>query len=859
MATVYLAEDLKHHRQVAIKVLRPELAATVGPERFMQEIEIAARLQHPHILPVYDSGQADGFLYYVMPFVEGESLRDRLARSGELPEVDALRLVTEIAEALVHAHAQGVVHRDIKPENVMLSGRHALVMDFGVAKAVSEASGRNQITTAGVALGTPTYMAPEQAMADPQLDHRVDIYALGVLGYELLVGEPPFASRSPQQVLAAHITQSPEPIAARRPGVSPLLAAVLMKCLAKRPADRWQSGTELLAQLEPLLTPGAGITPSQTRPHAAVMVGEAPHSSRTWVLAAGTAVLVVLVALVLWKGGADAPDTTTLGQRVQVTLDPGLELDPMLSPDGKFIAYSAGSSTEMRVFVRQVDGGAAHPVAPDLAGYQRAPRWSPDGARILLRSARGLALAPALGGPARILVPGAMVYSDAVWSPDGKEIAYASEDSLYRLGIDGGAPRAIAAADAFFLLAWSPDGRWIAGTAGNAGYAYGTGSNLGDLSPGDVMVVPAGGGAPIIAVGGNGALNASPTWLPDGRLLFVSNRDGARDIYVTALARDGRATGRATRLSTGLSAHSLSVSSDGTRLAYSTFLESVNIWSAPVAAGVEQSAATARPETRERQVIEGFDISPDGRSLVFDTDRDGNQHIYRAPIGGGAAQQLTNGAWDDFIPAFSPDGREVVFHSFQFGTRNIAIVPSEGGARTAVTRDTLTSINSLQPHWSPDGRSLVFLHRLPRPTVARVLHRNAGTWGEPSDIHSYRDAGWRPQFSADGRDVLLVDRGELLVVSATGGAPRTLIASPEWFVVQGTWAEDGRSAFALVTDSSGATALLQVTPGGRPRRILRFDDPARQPTRYGLLARNGRLYFTYGEREADIAVVALVR
>ena len=160
MATVYLAEDLKHHRKVAVKVLRPELAAALGAERFLREIEIAARLQHPHILPLLDSGEADGFLYYVMPYVEGESLRDRLAREGELPVHEAVRLLVEIADALAYAHAQGVVHRDIKPDNVMLSGRHALVMDFGVAKAVSEATGRQQLTTAGVALGTPAYMAP---------------------------------------------------------------------------------------------------------------------------------------------------------------------------------------------------------------------------------------------------------------------------------------------------------------------------------------------------------------------------------------------------------------------------------------------------------------------------------------------------------------------------------------------------------------------------------------------------------------------------------------------------------------------------------------------------------------------------
>ncbi len=196
MATVYLAEDLKHHRKVALKVLRPELAATLGPERFFREIEVAAKLQHPHILPLHDSGEAQGFLYYVMPFVDGQNLRGRLTRQGELPIHQAVKLLAEVADALAYAHAQGVVHRDIKPDNVLLSGRHALVTDFGVAKAVSEATGRQQLTTAGIAIGTPAYMAPEQASADPHLDHRVDIYALGAMGYELLVGRPPFTGNS---------------------------------------------------------------------------------------------------------------------------------------------------------------------------------------------------------------------------------------------------------------------------------------------------------------------------------------------------------------------------------------------------------------------------------------------------------------------------------------------------------------------------------------------------------------------------------------------------------------------------------------------------------------------------------------
>src|SRR6266496_1010470 len=249
MATVYLAFDVKHHRKVAVKVLRPELAAALGGDRFTREIETAAQFQHPHVLPLLDSGEASSLLYYVMPYVEGESLRDRLARHGELPIHDAVKILIEITDALAYAHAHGVVHRDIKPDNVLLSGRHALVMDFGVAKALSEATGRQHLTTAGIALGTPAYMAPEQAAADPHLDHRVDIYAVGAMGYELLAGRPPFTASTPQQVLAAQVTQTPESVRVHRPSIAPGLEQIIMRCLAKRPADRWQTAEELLAQL----------------------------------------------------------------------------------------------------------------------------------------------------------------------------------------------------------------------------------------------------------------------------------------------------------------------------------------------------------------------------------------------------------------------------------------------------------------------------------------------------------------------------------------------------------------------------------------------------------------------------------
>ncbi|MEX1999618.1 MAG: serine/threonine-protein kinase [Gemmatimonadales bacterium] len=292
MATVYLAKDLKHDRQVAIKVLRPELAAALGPDRFPREIRIVAQLQHPHVLPLHDSGELAGFLYYVMPFVEGESLRAKVEREGQLPVHEAVRILKEVADALAYAHSRGVMHRDIKPDNVMLSGRHALVMDFGVAKAVSNAGGE-KLTTVGVAVGTPTYMSPEQATGEEHIDHRSDVYALGVLGYELLAGTPPFTGKTAQAILSSHVLDLPKDLATVRSSVSPALSDLIMHCLEKNPADRPQSAEEVLHQLEAVATPSGGITPTDTRPVRITRGQAAPTRSRRAVLGTIAAALVL--------------------------------------------------------------------------------------------------------------------------------------------------------------------------------------------------------------------------------------------------------------------------------------------------------------------------------------------------------------------------------------------------------------------------------------------------------------------------------------------------------------------------------------------------------------------------------------
>jgi serine/threonine-protein kinase len=230
---VYLAEDLKHHRQVAVKVLRPELASALGPERFHREIKIAARLTHPHILPLHDSGESNGFLYYVMPYVEGESLADRLSREKQLPVDDALRLAREVSAGLDYAHRHDVVHRDIKPENIMLHDGSAMVTDFGIGKAVSAAGG-DEITQTGVTIGTPAYMSPEQAASEPEIDGRSDLYSLGCVLYEMLAGEPLFTGPTPQAIIAKRFTQTPPDLCTTRETIPPGIAQAVKKLLASR-------------------------------------------------------------------------------------------------------------------------------------------------------------------------------------------------------------------------------------------------------------------------------------------------------------------------------------------------------------------------------------------------------------------------------------------------------------------------------------------------------------------------------------------------------------------------------------------------------------------------------------------------
>ena len=310
MSRVFVATEKSLNRQVVVKVLPPDLAAGVNRERFRREIQLAAQLQHPHIVPLHAAGSTGDLLYFTMPYIEGESLRHALHEGVRFSPREVVRILHDVSDALAYAHSRGVIHRDIKPGNVLRSGSHAVVTDFGVAKAISAAMPAVGMTTSGMAIGTPAYMAPEQLAGDPAADHRVDIYALGLLGYELLAGEAPFKASSPQETMAAQLTRAPESIAKRRPDAPAALAALLTRCLAKNPADRPQNATEVVSLLDSLEVSSGAMAPLR-----------AFTPARMWI-AGGAIAVVATVAIAMWPRNAVVPPLPPLGDTTNVVQVP---------------------------------------------------------------------------------------------------------------------------------------------------------------------------------------------------------------------------------------------------------------------------------------------------------------------------------------------------------------------------------------------------------------------------------------------------------------------------------------------------------------------------------------------------------
>jgi serine/threonine-protein kinase len=456
MATVYLAHDLKHDRDVAIKILHPELAAALGGERFLSEIKTTAKLQHPHILPLLDSGEADGLLYYVMPYVTGETLRARLERERQLPIADALRIAREVADALGAAHALGVIHRDIKPENILLQGGHALVADFGIALAVQQAGGA-RMTQTGLSLGTPQYMSPEQATGEKNIDLRSDLYALGAVTYEMLVGEAPFTGPSVQAIVARVMTEQPRGIVVQRKAVPPAVEIAVMRALEKLPADRYSSAAEFVAAL------GA-------------QVSVAPVLARTaewkWVYA----MLAVTAAAMCIAGGwllghRPMSSAAAVVWNTSVVLPDSLALEPLitnsegmatiaLSPDGSQLAFVSRKGTYPQLFIRRLSDFSVRAI--DGTEGALAPFFSPSGDAVGFFAGGSLKRVALSDSRVTTVEPNIVDAWGGAWAPDGRMfVSMQRASQLVEIGPGGDSLRTISCRGGCAFPELLPGGRYV--------------------------------------------------------------------------------------------------------------------------------------------------------------------------------------------------------------------------------------------------------------------------------------------------------------------------------------------------------------------------------------------------------------
>ena len=847
MATVYLARDLRHRRAVAVKVLHPELSAQLGPERFLKEIELTASLQHPHILPLFDSGEAGGSLYYVMPYVNGESLRARLARERLLPVDEAVRITREVASALDYAHRHGVVHRDVKPENILLHDGAALVADFGIALAVAHATGE-RITQTGFSIGTPQYMAPEQAMAEREIDARADIYALGVVLYEMLSGEPPFTGPTAQAVVARVMTDRPRSLAAARDTVPPHVETAVMTALARVPADRFATAAAFSTALGPTTAPAARSAPRRASRSARRAMG---------LVAAGALAVGAVLGWMVARARGDDKAATTAARgpvRFTITVDSGTlgsrewwTSAPAISPDGRTIVYGASSPTGVRLYARDVGDVGARP----LAGTEDAdwPFFSPDGVWVGFSSRGALRKVRLAGGsPITITeVPAPQRVAGADWGAHDT-IVYSTFGAgmLYRVPATGGTATRIAVADTSQTLIHPhhlPDGQTLLVSVTRS---LGSGGRIGilDLRTGRLRQFSTGNGPRYLAghiyySSAAGELyrqafdidaltpRGNPEEIAHGLdIVFAANTafgvsPGGTLVYRPSAGRSRLAlvdrAGREEGTLPGSLPWEPRFSPDGRRLAYASpglgsdvgdmWASEVwrnDIWVADIDSGAPQRITTDGRDNNEPR------WSRDGKMLAYSSIRTlGDKEVFGRTLDGAPPRQLISRPGHQWPADFTPDGSGLLFiDEPPNGTPNVRVQPLDGGAaRPVVETPARESFAAMSPdgRWvayasDETGREEVYLQAYPVP-AARVLVSTGG--------------GTQPRWRGDSRELYYWQADELIAVTfqTVRGAPATVRRTPLFRAPSAAPAQgydvspDGRR-FALVIGAPRPTRLV---------------------------------------------------
>jgi serine/threonine-protein kinase len=736
MATVYLAADVRHDRHVALKVLKPELAAVVGAERFLAEIKTTANLQHPHILPLFDSGEADSFLFYVMPFVEGETLEARLGREHQLPIEDAVRIASDIAEGLEYAHTQGVLHRDIKPANILLQAGRPVISDFGIALAVGAAGG-GRLTETGLSVGTPHYMSPEQATGDQNLGPTTDIYALGCVLYEMLVGEPPFTGTTAQAILGRIIAGAPASTSAQRTSVPPHVDAAVAKSLEKLPADRFRSAREFARALsDPAFRHGAPPLQAPT------------DSGRPWKRAAlagwGVAALSIIgaIALLATRPGSAPVSRFPMVLPADQPLFYSGPSDPPrfdLLPDGAGLVYTLGPDAVLGLGLRNFSELRGRSLPGTEFGM--TPAVSPDGSRVAFWAAAraGLAVASLAGGPSVTAVESG-VRPGVAWGSD-EWIYYVAEPGflLRRVRADGSDLEDVVELDpsiapgGFAFVNLLPGERGVLVTAFPE-----VSSQIDEFA---VHVVDLGTGRSTGSVGG----------------LYGVYADSGHLLYVTS---SGVLTG------TGLDPSSLRVSSNSVALAEGVDVRGPGFTDLSISRNGTLAYATPSLDTPEKAVFvspsgnvegvdptwdqllefEGMALSPTGDRLVLAVQSIGRVDLWVKGLGGGSWSRFVPGGTGTRAPAWTPDGRSISFVT----TSEPSIVkmkPADGSSAERVLIDVGRPVREMR--WSRDGEWLVF--GVDGPPSDDIFAWRAGGNEPPAPLVAGPFDEFEPALSADGR------------------------------------------------------------------------------------------------------------